>query len=115
MTQPLLDPGMLDKRVVIKTPIAATASQNGYGEPTGTPATLATRWAFIETLNGSEVFHGLQVIAKATHKVRMRYLVGVTPGCILTYAGRTLYVGLVDDENTNGWAMTLICGEKVAT
>lgn len=109
----LIESGKLNKRVTIKTPPSATASQNAYGEPTGSPATLATRWAAIESLSGGEGYEANQVIAKVTHKITLRYLSGVTPGCLVEFGGRTLHVGYVNDELAEKWKMELIVGEKV--
>lgn len=112
--KPTLQPGQLDKHVTLKSPPSATSGQDSYGAPAASPATIVTDWAKIEPVAGGEAFEGLQVIARATHKVTMRYRSTVTPGCLVVYGSRTLYVGLIQNPGENDWAMILVCGEKVA-
>jgi SPP1 family predicted phage head-tail adaptor len=112
--KPIIQPGELDRRVVIQAPPSPTASQDDYGEPDAAWSTLDTRWAKIEPVGGDEYFDGLQFIAKATTKVTMRYLSTATPGCRVQLGSRTLYVGYVENMNNNDWLTVLVCGELVA-
>lgn len=106
--------GKLNKQVTIKTPPGATASQNAYGEPGAAAGTLASNvWCSIDPVGGDETFEGLQVIAKATHKIQLRYLAGVTPGCHVVFGSRTFYVGLIQNAQEDNWLLTLVCEEKV--
>ena len=110
----IIQAGKLSKRVTIKSPVSATATQNDFGEPTGTPATLATRWAEVTPVGGNESFEANQVIARATHRIRLRHLAGVTPGCEISFDSRTLFIGYVLDSQEDGWELELIAGEKVS-
>jgi SPP1 family predicted phage head-tail adaptor len=114
LNKPKVNPGELDKEITITGAPSATASPNAYGEPGASGASVGTGiWAKIEAMNGGESFEANKVIARATHKITIRYLSGVTPGCSITYSGRTFFVGYVGNPRENNWLMELICEEKV--
>ncbi len=74
--------GDMRHRVQIQRPIETA---NGFGEMEQNWQTIATRWCAIEgltakdALNVRELFAGGQVQANIDHKVRMRYVPGLTP------------------------------------
>jgi SPP1 family predicted phage head-tail adaptor len=67
--------GLLRHRFVIKT---AIETKDSFGGTVETQITFATVWASIEPLSGRELLQAQQVQAEVTHRVRMRYLHGVT-------------------------------------
>jgi SPP1 family predicted phage head-tail adaptor len=73
--------GELRHSVVIQT---NTESQS-YGELTDSWGTFATVSASIEPLSGREFFDSRHTGAELTHRVRMRYLAGVTPKMRVSY------------------------------
>lgn len=62
--------GRMRNRVVIEK---GTETPDDYGQPVIAWATFATRWAQITPLRGDERVQALQLDAKLTHKVLMRW------------------------------------------
>ena len=55
-----------------------TVSQDGYGAPSLEWSDVATVWAKVEPLDGSEQHQGGRVRADATHRITIRYYAGLT-------------------------------------
>jgi SPP1 family predicted phage head-tail adaptor len=91
--------GKLRHRVTIQS--VTEGAQDANGEPAETTATLATRWASIEPLGGSEQYRSHEVHPEVTHAVRMRYLAGVTPKMRIVFGSRTFEIEsvIVADES----------------
>jgi len=92
--------GPLRHRIEIQ--IASTA-QNAAGEPAGTWLTSLSAWAAIWPLRGSEYLTASQDRSSVTHKVRVRYLSGITPKNRIKF-GSTRYFNIdsvinVDERN----------------
>jgi len=68
--------GELRHQVTIQRNTAT--AQDNYGQVVESWSTIATRWASIRPMTGDESEEGKQVKAKATHEIKMRYLVDIT-------------------------------------
>ena len=66
----MTDPGSLDRRITIQQ---ATEAQDSKGQPIKTWAALATVWAEVIPVGGSEIFQARQVGAETVAKFRIRY------------------------------------------
>ena len=66
----MTDPGRLDRRITIQqnTPV-----QDSVGQPIESWADLATVWAEVIPVGGSEIFQARQVGAETVAKFRIRY------------------------------------------
>ena len=83
--------GQLRHRVTIRAPGAPVP--DGYGGHTpGPPTEVATVWAAVEPLEGTERLRAMQTQADATHRVRMRYRPGLTAAMDVVHRGRVLEV-----------------------
>lgn len=76
--------GNLDRRITIEQP---STSRNGFGENEPTWSTLATVWAEVYPVKGSEEFAGQQVYAENTLGFRIRYRTDVTREMRVDYNG----------------------------
>ncbi len=92
----------------------ATETQDEYGSMGRTWETILARRAFVKPLSGREAEVARQIVATATHEVRMRYLSMLTPAHRLQFGTRTFEIGQklnVDERNRE---LVLICTEQVA-
>ena len=88
----MLKSGLMDQKATIQTPTEGT---NSIGEPTFTYSTFATRWMALLPLSGAERVASLQNEGTVTHRVRMRYTVGLKPKMRLVSEGRTFEIDSV--------------------
>lgn len=80
--------GDLDRRIAIER---ATETQDDFGEPIQTWATLATVWASKEDIRDTERFMAQQVGAEVTTRFQIRYsatVASVNPKDRVVYDGR---------------------------
>jgi len=102
-------PGRLRERVTVQQ---ATESRNSLGETLLTWSTYAERWASVEGVSAREVLAAGQMDVTVTHRVRMRYVDGMTQNMRLLWRSRTLdIVSLL--EHANRSEHELICQETV--
>lgn len=102
-------PGQLRERVTVQQPTRATTT---LGESQLTWSTYATRWASVEGVSSREALQYGQQQAEVTHRVRMRYLDGLTHTMRLSWRDRILDVVSVL-EYGNRSEHVLICQEQV--
>ena len=105
-----MNAGSLRHRFVIKT---AQEIENTFGEIVETPLTFATVWASIEPLSGRELFQAQQVQAEVTHRVRMRYLAGVTAKMTGLFGTREFQILSVINPEERNRELVLMCKEQV--
>ena len=99
-------------RVTITAPDWITASDGGLIQSPSAAAALATRWANIRTVSGSERWRLQQLSPEAEHVVELReYLATVTEKMRVVYGSRTFEIErVVHDEMRRSWT-TLYCRE----
>lgn len=78
--------GRLDKRVTIQQ---SSQAKNASHELIDTWSTLATVWANVQPLKGSEMFEAQKVNASSTIKVTIRPRSDITSRMRIVYASRT--------------------------
>jgi len=103
-------PGQLRERVTVQQPTRTTTD---LGESQLSWSTYATRWASVEGVSSREALQFGQQQVEITHKVRLRYLDGLTSQMRLQWRSRTLDVVSVL-EYGNRSEHVLICQEQVA-
>jgi SPP1 family predicted phage head-tail adaptor len=102
-----LDAGKLRERITIQQ---ATERRNSLGETTLEWATFAERWASVEGVTAREALGAGQLEVSITHRVRLRYVTGLTQQMRLQWRGRTLeIVSLLEHNNRS--EHELICQE----
>lgn len=105
----MIRPGELRERVVVQIASQAT---NALGEVVMTWADSTQAWASIQGLTAREALQAGQQDVSISHRVRMRYLPGLTHQMRLSWKGRTLEIVSVL-EHANRSEHELICSEDV--
>jgi SPP1 family predicted phage head-tail adaptor len=105
----VIDPGRLRERVTIQQ---ASEIRNSLGESTQTWSTFAQRWASVDGLSGREVLLSGQQQTEVTHRVRLRYVSGLSSRMRLSWRGRILEIASLL-EHTNRTEHELLCTEDV--
>lgn len=96
--------GALRHRVVIQRLVEA---QDAGGHEVQTPKEVATVWASVTAVSGTEYKRGIQVEAGVTTIVEMRYRKDVTSKMRLVHDGRTLNIERATDPE--GRRIRLVC------
>jgi SPP1 family predicted phage head-tail adaptor len=89
----------------------ATTTKNEVGEPVLAWSTFATVWADVESLSSRETERFAETVGFMTHRVKIRYLDGLTNAMRIQYRSRTLEIGQVL-ERDRLWHQEIICTEK---
>ena len=89
----------------------ATTTKNEVGEPVLAWSTFATVWADVESLSSRETERFAETVGFMTHRVKIRYLDGLTSAMRIQYRSRTLEIGQVL-ERDRLWHQEIICTEK---
>jgi SPP1 family predicted phage head-tail adaptor len=104
-----IDPGRLRERITIQQ---ATEVRNRLGETTQTWGTFVERWASVEGLSGREVLLSGQQQTEVTHRVRLRYVDGLSQQMRILWRGRVLEITSLL-EHSNRTEHELLCVEDV--
>lgn len=96
MSRPRFDPGQMRDQVTINQP-ATTLNTDGH--PAGTTL-FATVWAEVRPIGGREALLNKQIGASVTHRIRMRYLTGLTADMTMVWDGKNLDIESI--ENPDG-------------
>ena len=105
----MIDPGRLRERVTIQQ---ATETRNALGETVQSWSTFADRWASVDGLSSREVLLQGQQRTEISHRVRMRYVTGLTQTMRLLWRGRVLEISSLL-EHANRSEHELLCTERV--
>jgi SPP1 family predicted phage head-tail adaptor len=89
----------------------AAKTQNEVGESVLTWSTFATVWASVESLSARETERFAETVGFMTHRVKIRYLSGVTGAMRILYRNRVLEIGQVIEQDRL-WHQEIICTEK---
>jgi SPP1 family predicted phage head-tail adaptor len=85
----MIDPGKLRERVTVQQ---AAETRNSLGESVQSWSTFATVWASVEGVSAREALAAGQQDTTITHKVRLRYLPGLTQQMRFAWRSRTLNI-----------------------
>jgi len=105
-----LSPGDMWTRVEIQS---ADKSQNEVGETVLTWSEYVTVWASVESLSARETERFAETVGFMTHRVKIRYVAGLTGAMRIIYRNRTLEIGQII-ERDRLWHQEIICTEKRA-
>lgn len=103
--------GELRHRVRVEK--ATESRDSTYGNVTIAWTTFAVVWASVEPLTGKETLTNDQVGADITHRVRMRYLAGITPKMRIVFRERALNIVSIANLLERNIEMEIMCGEAV--
>lgn len=104
-----MNAGTLRERVTVQQ---ATENRNRLGESISTWSAFAEVWASVQGVSAREFLLAGQQQVEISHRVKMRYLTGLTPQMRLSWRGRTLeIISILEHENRS--VHELICQESV--
>jgi len=86
---------------------------DGYGGYTETWNNVATAWAKIQPLKGSERYQAQQVASELSHKITLRYLSGVKPSMRIVYGLRVFNIIAVINVKKRNEVLELLCEEEL--
>lgn len=103
--------GQLRHRVTIQQ---NTPSRDTYGEEIESWSALATVWAAVEPLAGTERYaaDGAQTLATVDTRIRIRYWSGITPGMRVLFGARTFDIQAVIHLEERQQELHLLCEER---
>jgi len=102
--------GELDQRIIIQD---NTTVRGSSGEEIAAWATWKTVWAQVQTSSGTEKLYSSQLVAEASHKIKIRYLSGVEPTMRINWSDHILDILFVDHSKLRRGEMYLLCREVV--
>jgi SPP1 family predicted phage head-tail adaptor len=97
-------------RIAIESPVE---TQGPDGSVTLTWAPFAAVWASVEPLLGREYFDAQREQADVSHRVRMRYLAGVTHSMRVALGPRVFEIESVINAGERNRELVLMCRESV--
>jgi SPP1 family predicted phage head-tail adaptor len=104
-----MDAGILRDRVTVQQ---ATENRNSLGESILSYSTFAEVSASVQGVSAREFLLAGQQQVEVSHRVKMRYLTGLSPQMRLLWRGRTLeIISILEHENRS--VHELICQETL--
>jgi SPP1 family predicted phage head-tail adaptor len=100
--------GGLRHRIDIEQNVGTTDT---FGATTDSWALFTTLWAAIEPLSGRELLQAQQIQADITHRVRFRYVSGVTAKMRVLYGSRIFNILSIINPEERNREITLACKE----
>lgn len=85
----MIDSAKLRERVTVQQ---AAESRNSLGETVLSWGTFSTVWASVDGVSAREALAAGQQDVTITHRVRMRYVTGMTQNMRLSWRGRVLQI-----------------------
>jgi SPP1 family predicted phage head-tail adaptor len=105
----MIRPGELRERVTVQI---ATGATNTLGETVMTWNDSTAVWASVQGVGSRELLTFGQTNVEVSHRVRMRYLSGLTQNMRLAWRGRTLeIISLLEHDNRS--EHEVICQENI--
>lgn len=101
--------GRLRHQITIQ---GTTETQNSYGEPVTAWTDFASVRAEITPISGREYFAAQEVRSDVTHRVRLRYLSGVTSQMRIMFGSRIMDIESVINVNERNHELQLMCVER---
>ena len=100
--------------IVIQAESTTTDAGGGQSDPWASPTLVAATRACIEPLKGFEVLRAMQLEAKVTHKITMRYRSGITAKMRIKFGSRILNIRSVINVEERGRWLEILADEGVA-
>jgi SPP1 family predicted phage head-tail adaptor len=105
----MIDPGKLRERVTVQI---ASGTTNALGETVLAWANSSAVWASVEGVSAREALTAGQQETTVSHRVRLRYLPGLTQNMRFSWRSRTLdIISLLEHNNRS--EHEAICQEQV--
>ena len=104
--------GKLRHRVEVLQPATA---QDSFGEVTPGWKLVGRRWAEVTPITGTDKLVRDQYRQAATHRVRLRFMEGLTVRHLIRHGGRDLHILSLVNVDEQDAEMLLDCEERVGT
>ena len=101
--------GSLRHKITIETP---SETSDGLGGMTTTWNTLKSIWAAVMPLRGQEYIGAMQTTSEISHRVRIRYMSGVTPKQRIKWGDRYFDIESVLNPSERNIMLELMCIEQ---
>lgn len=85
--------------------------QDGFGEASGGWGDVTQVWASVQPLSGRELLSAQQVRGEVSHRVRCRYLAGITSAHRILYGGRVFDIQAVMNPEEACVSLEILCRE----
>ncbi len=106
-----MNPGKLRHRITF---LHLVERENEVGDTYLVEEPWKTVWASVEPLRGREYYEARKIQSEATHKITIRYLVGIKPDMKIDFKGRMLEIeGPPSNPEERDRFLELLCKEKV--
>jgi SPP1 family predicted phage head-tail adaptor len=105
-----LDIGRLDKRITFRKIADGT---DAVGQNTQEWQDYKTVWATVKALRGGEYFEAQMIRPEKTYKITVRYMPDVTEDMQITYAGKTLEIGYINDVEEARYMLEILATEYI--
>jgi len=102
--------GRLNKQITIQQ---VTETKNSFGEVSEAWSTYNTVWAEIKPISGKEYFNAESVQSEVTHKIKTRYLSGITTKMRISYDSRVFDIETVINIDERSRYIEMMCTENV--
>ncbi len=103
--------GAMRHRVTIQQ---VSESRDAHGGVVESWSTFAVVWANIAPISGREYLAVKQTQAEVTHRIRMRYLYGITPKMRILYGDRIFDINSISNLQERGHEMEIMATEAVS-
>jgi len=100
--------GQLRHKIILQS---KNVTRDAYGAETVTWGTEKEAWGSIEPLTSREYFQAQQMQSDVTHKIRMRYLVGLRPDWRIKFGTRIFDIKSVINPEERNIEWTLLAKE----
>jgi len=108
--------GSLRHRLILQARSPVSDGGGGQaGDPWAAAVTVATVWGGIMPLNGTERLRAMKLESQVTHRIAIRFRMGVTGGMRVVFGARTFNIRAVVDVGERHRMLELLCEEGVAT
>ncbi len=108
-----MEAGKLRHPISIQQDAGNTKDAAGHRIANWTEISGGAVWASVEPLTGRELYMAMQVQAQVTHKIKIRYVSGVTPKMRVVYGSRNFNIESVLNIEERNIEMHLMCKENV--
>lgn len=100
--------GPLRKRVTFQSP---KAGRDAFGQPLVGWDDVATVWASVEPVSGRELLAAQQMQGEVTHRIRLRYLVGITTATRILFGARVFDIQSTINAREAGASLEILAKE----
>jgi SPP1 family predicted phage head-tail adaptor len=110
-----MNPGELRHRITIqkKADVNNQENQDSYGQPKEPWDNVATVWCSINPIVGKEFFAAETVNSEITHKIRIRYRLGITPDMRVKFNDRNFSIQSAINYQERNIELQLMCRELI--